>query len=130
MKNSKFIFNVKSMFVAAAAAFFLSACADQEMNAVSQQVATSAEAATGPTAKSITITGANTTFVESVECATCTYVVSSGAQVVDGKELGLAPGSVICLDKAQKYGHIDFINLEGTAERPIVIGKCNNVAGS
>lgn len=73
---------------------------------------------------SLTIAGAHTQFTASVDCKTCTFVVSDKLETIDGKELGLKPGSVICLDAALKYGHLSFVNLEGTAEQPITIGNC------
>jgi hypothetical protein len=74
---------------------------------------------------SLTIMGENTVFAESVDCSTCTYVVAKNTDVIDGKALGLKPGSVICLDKALEYGDLSFENLEGTEESPITIGNCN-----
>jgi hypothetical protein len=74
---------------------------------------------------SLTITGENTVFAESVDCSTCTYVVAKNTDTIDGKALGLKPGSVICLDKALQYGELTFENLEGTEEHPITIGNCN-----
>jgi hypothetical protein len=71
---------------------------------------------------SLTIVGENTEFAESVECTTCTYVVAKNTTVIDGQELGLKPGSIICLDKALQYGELSFVNLKGTVENPIFIG--------
>ena len=67
----------------------------------------------------------NTQFSDNVACSTCTYVVADDIATIDGKELGLAPGSVICLDAAKKYGNLTFVNVDGTEEAPITIGTCN-----
>ena len=75
--------------------------------------------------KSTMITGENTSFVGAVDCATCTYVVVPSQKVIDGEELGLKAGSVICLDNASKYGNIEFINVKGTESAPITIGTCS-----
>ena len=78
-----------------------------------------APAATG----SMTISVVYTSYEDIQDCKTCTYVVPEDLAIVDGKELGLKPGSVICLNKAIQYGDIDFLNLEGTEENPIRIGN-------
>ncbi len=54
----------------------------------------------------------------------CTYVVPADSTVVDGKVLNLKPGSVICLNSAVAYGTLEFHNLTGTKEQPIVIKNC------
>lgn len=130
MTYLKTIFSMKTFFAAAVAAFVLTSCGEQDLSSVSKDVAVSEAQATGPTAQSLTISGENTKFVTSVACSSCTYVVAANAKVVDGKELGFKPGSVICLDAALKYGNISFINLAGTADNPITIGNCNSKAGS
>jgi len=58
------------------------------------------------------------------DCTECTYVVPADSVVVDGKVLGLKPGSVICLNSAFSYGSLEFHNIVGTAENPIVIKNC------
>lgn len=125
MTNPKTIFSAKNFLLAAVAVFLLSNCADQEMASISKDAAVSEAAVAGPNAKSLTISGANTNFAQTVNCATCTYVVPTNAKVVDGEALGLKPGSVICLDAAVQYGNLDFVNLEGTPEQEITIGNCN-----
>jgi hypothetical protein len=116
---------LRTALVASSAIFFLSRCQDQEMETVTQNAdaaiaATSTESNVG----SLTISGTHTQFTASVDCKTCTFVVADNLQTIDGKELGLKPGSVICLDAALKYGNLSFENLEGTAEQPIIIGNC------
>jgi hypothetical protein len=125
MTYPKAIFSVKNFLLAAVACLLLSNCKDQDMVAVSENAEQTKITVQGPNALSLTISGENTNFVGSVDCTTCTYVVPANAKVVDGKELGFKPGSVICLDAALQYGNIDFINLEGTTDKQITIGNCN-----
>lgn len=66
--------------------------------------------------------------VVSVDCQDCTYIVPAGAKIIDVKELGLAPGSVIGLNSATKYGTLEFHNMVGTAEQPFIIRNCGGVA--
>lgn len=60
----------------------------------------------------------------SVACAECTYVVPPNKNIVDGKELGLKPGDVVCLDASKTYPSIILRNLEGSAQQPIIIRNC------
>jgi hypothetical protein len=126
MTNPKSIFSLKNFLLASAAVFFMASCQEQEEEfaAVADNAEVAQAAATGSNVQSLTITGENTSFVGAVECATCTYVVVAGEKVIDGNELGLKPGSVICLDKAVKYGDLEFVNVAGTEEAPITIGTC------
>lgn len=61
------------------------------------------------------------------ECKECTYVVPAGVKVIDGKELDLKPGSVIGLDSKIAYGTLEFHNLVGTPDQPIIIKNCGGV---
>src|SRR5687767_6878753 len=106
MTYSKKIFSMKNFVLAVAAVLSLASCQEDEIESVSQNAEVAQAKASGPNVESLTITGANTNFSESVDCSTCTYVVAAKSTVIDGKELGLAPGSVICLDKAIKYGNL------------------------
>ncbi len=116
---------VKASVFFVASLFFMASCQENEMQEITEDVATSATAVEGESnVGSITIEGANTQFSDNVECSTCTYVVAEDIETIDGKELGLAPGSVICLDAAKKYGNLTFVNVEGTEEAPITIGTC------
>lgn len=122
--------NLKSVarisVLSAASVFFMASCQDDELTEISQDATTSAMAVEGESnVASLTIEGTNTEFSDNVTCSTCTYVVAEDLEVIDGKELGLAPGSVICLDAAKKYGNLTFVNIEGTEEAPITIGNCN-----
>ena len=122
-RNAKSVVKASVFFVASL--FFLASCQENEFTEVAEDVATSATAVGESTIGSITIEGTNTVFSDNVECSTCTYVVAEDLETIDGKELGLAPGSVICLDAAKKYGNLVFVNVDGTEEAPITIGTCN-----
>lgn len=122
-RNAKSVVKASVFFVASL--FFLASCQENEFTEVAQDVATSATAVGESNVGSITIEGTNTVFSDNVECSTCTYVVAEDLETIDGKELGLTPGSVICLDAAKKYGNLEFVNIDGTQEAPITIGTCN-----
>ena len=122
-RNAKSIVKASVFFVASL--FFLASCQENEFTEVAEDVATSATAVGESNIGSITIEGANTVFSDNVECSTCTYVVAEDLETIDGKELGLAPGSVICLDAAKKYGNLVFVNVDGSEDAPITIGTCN-----
>lgn len=62
------------------------------------------------------------------ECKECTYVVPAGTKVIDGKVLGLKPGSIIGLSSSVNYGSLEFYNIIGTAESPIIIKNCGGTA--
>lgn len=118
---------VKTSLFVAASLFFMASCQEEEFTEVAEDVKTSAAAVDGESnVGSITIEGANTVFSDAVACSTCTFVVAEDLETIDGKELGLAPGSVICLDAAKKYGNLTFVNVDGTEEAPITIGTCGD----
>ncbi len=73
---------------------------------------------------SITLEGIYTEFSESVDCATCTYTVPVDVKTVDGTKLGIKPGSVVCISGKRKAGEIEFVNMIGTEQKPIIIGNC------
>ena len=54
----------------------------------------------------------------------CDYVVPSGKYEIDGKKLGLKPGDVVCLKASTAYGNLKFVNIVGTASKPIIIKNC------
>jgi hypothetical protein len=66
----------------------------------------------------------STSSVEYSDCSSCTYVVPAGVSIVDGKALGLQPGSVIGLDARIPYKNLKFQNINGTADQPIIIKNC------
>ncbi len=61
-------------------------------------------------------------------CKDCTFVVPADSTVIDGKVLFLPPGSTICLSNMIQYGTLEFRNIVGTEERPIVIKNCGGTA--
>ena len=115
---------MKNILVAAIAVFSLTQCTEEEIVPAQAEVG-AVEAVDLPiqAAGSMTISGVYTSYEDIEDCKTCTYVVPANKAIVDGKELNLKPGSVICLDKSLKYGDVDFVNLEGTEESPIRIGS-------
>jgi hypothetical protein len=121
MRNN--LISMKNILVAAFAVFSLAQCTEEEIVPAQTEVS-AVEAVELPiqATGSMTISGIFTSYEDIEDCKTCTYVVPADIAVVDGKELNLKAGSVICLDKAIKYGDVDFVNLEGTEENPIRIG--------
>jgi hypothetical protein len=115
---------MKNILVAAFAVFSLAQCTEEEIVPAQAEVS-AIEAVELPiqATGSMTISGVFTTYEDVADCKTCTYVVPADVAIVDGKELNLKAGSVICLDKAIQYGNVDFVNLEGTEENPIRIGS-------
>lgn len=121
MRNN--LMSIKNILFAAGTVFALSQCTEEEIvpqqaNAPAAETVSLPAQATG----SMTISGVFTSYEDIQDCKTCTYVVPADVTVVDGKELNLKAGSVICLDKAVKYGDVEFINLAGTESNPVRIG--------
>lgn len=119
------LMSTRKILFAAFTLFIFSQCTEEEI--VPARVETPAiEMAALPARAtgSMTISGIHTTYEPIEDCTTCTFVVPADMAVVDGKELNLKAGSVICLEKAIQYGDVDFINLEGTEDKPIRIGTC------
>ena len=114
---------MKKILIAASAVFMLSQCTEDEVVPVNPAPA-ERTAAPAAASGSVTISGIYTVYETINDCSTCTFVVPADRTVVDGQALNLKPGSVICLDKAIKYGDIDFVNLVGTEDKPIRIGTC------
>jgi hypothetical protein len=130
MKKNQAIVTTAKLFTLALAMFFLSSCSTEEdlIAPTSTSVAEEETVASdegGSEIESFTVSGIYTDVTETTDCATCTYIVPANATLVDGKELGFAPGSVICLDKTIKYKSLEFTNLEGTSESPITISYCS-----
>lgn len=71
-----------------------------------------------------TVSGSYTEFTEESDCSSCSYVVPADMKIVDGKELGIKAGSKICLQKNTEYASLEFVNIEGTFEKPITISYC------
>ncbi len=74
---------------------------------------------------SVTVAGIYTEFAESVDCATCTFTVPANVKTVDGTKLGIKPGSVVCISAGRRAGEVEFINIVGTEQQPIIIGNCD-----
>lgn len=124
MTNQKSFSAVKNFVFALSFVCFVASCQDDKMLAVTEDVETKAasEVAAVSNIESLTITGSNTVFAEgSVDCRVCSYIVDANTETIDGLELGLKPGSIICLKSALTYGNLSFVNLEGTEENPITI---------
>ena len=122
MRN--YLLPIKSLFFAAFSLFILAQCSEEEIvptesAAPTEEITAVPVEATG----SMTISGVYTSYEDVKDCTTCTFVVPSDMLIVDGKELGLKPGAIICLDKAVRYGDVEFVNLQGTEDKPITIGS-------
>lgn len=113
---------VKKVVLSTAAVFALMQCSEEEV-APSNVPATeiSISAASAPVLPTVTVTGVNTVYATAKDCSTCTYIIPAGSTVVDGKELNLKPGSVVCINTLFKYGNLELVNVEGTSENPITI---------
>jgi len=120
MKNN--LLTMKKALFAAFTLFIFSQCTEEEIVPNQVQASTVETASLAEATGSMTISGIYTIYDDIKDCTTCTYLVPADMAVVDGKELNLKAGSVICLDKAIQYGDVEFINLEGTEESPIKIG--------
>jgi hypothetical protein len=119
------VISIRKILFAAFALFIFAQCTEEDVVPATQQVAPSEDVVLPVQASgSVTISGIYTVYEDIQDCHTCTFVVPADLAVVDGQVLNLKPGSVICLDKAIKYGDIDFVNLAGTEENPIRIGTC------
>ena len=112
------------MFLIVAGCLF-TACQENEFETVAKDADAKMDAATAATSsvESITIMGENTQVVGSVDCKTCTFVLDNKSETIDGAELGVKPGNIICLETGITYGNISFVNLQGTEENPILIAN-------
>ena len=123
---NKAIKSVKAILMATAIVITMVQCADEDIVAqetIAEDINTYANAEMVEVG-SLSVSGLYTEIQGDVVCATCAYIVDPNETTVDGKVIGLKPGSVVCLRKNLKYGAVDFINMEGTEEKPIVIGYC------
>jgi Pyruvate/2-oxoacid:ferredoxin oxidoreductase delta subunit len=108
---------------AAIAFFAFSQCSEEEIVPAQAEAAYEDDAEISSDATgSFTISGVYTTYASVEDCTTCTFFVPATATEIDGAKLNLKAGAVICLDKALKYGDLEFTNLEGTEASPITIG--------
>ena len=121
MRNN--LMSLKKIFFAAFALFIFSQCSEEEITPIQPQApAVETPAVAAAETGSMTISGVFTSFEDIEDCKTCTYVVPEKASIVDAAELDFKAGAVICLDKALRYGDVEFINFEGTESNPIRIG--------
>lgn len=113
---------MKKILVAAIVIVFLSQCSVEEI--VPNQIDRSPVISELPAAAagSLTISGVYTIYETIKDCKTCTFIIPADLTEIDGIELNLKAGSVICLKKSIQYGDLNFTNLEGTEESPIRIG--------
>ena len=119
MTNKRTLFSALKRLVAASAIFSIF------MQCSEEEILLPVDREKIPVAADTTSTGAAEPFAD---CASCTFVVPAGMKVIDGNELKLKPGSVIGLDNRISYGTLEFHNLVGTAEEPIIIKNCGGVA--
>jgi hypothetical protein len=122
--NKKFIPTLKKAMFAATDVLALMQCSEEEefVTPAATDAAIEAASTTGElSVQSLTVTGSNTAFTNLNDCKTCTYIVSEKEEIVDGSVLGFKPGNIICLNKGIKYGNLEFVNIEGSVESPIVI---------
>jgi hypothetical protein len=127
MKALTNIFKAAKVLSLTSALFLgMTQCSEEQIineQQVAEDMVTEATSSTTDVA-SISVSGLFTEFAGEIECSTCSYMVDANEKVVDGKALGLKAGSVICLKKAVKYASVEFVNLEGSQQNPIVIGYC------
>lgn len=120
-KTTTFFRNFRTLALACAIFSMFMQCAEQEIHPVqTQPVANNTGVQTDSTDQKKENIIAN--------CDDCTYVVPADTKVIDGVALGLQPGSIIGLSSEIQYGTLEFYNLAGTAERPIIIKNCGGTA--
>ncbi|AUP78775.1 right-handed parallel beta-helix repeat-containing protein [Flavivirga eckloniae] len=71
-----------------------------------------------------TITPPKLITVEPIACEECTYVVKADQSKIDGSELNLKAGDIICLDGNITYRDLTFVNIKGSPNAPIIIKNC------
>jgi hypothetical protein len=105
--------------------FSLTHCADEDVITPNKPVAAAEAVSSAETGVplSLSISGIHTFSATPVDCKTCKYVVASNETIVDGAALGIKPGDIICLDAAKKYSSVEFTNISGTLEKPVVIAN-------
>jgi len=132
--KQKFLLMLRNVLLTTVMLFALFNCSEEEILAPAAEVTPDASVveesapAEETLAFSLTISGAHTTFSNAADCSTCTFVVPANTFIVDGKDF--KPGDVICLDAAVKYGQLEFVNMLGSPEKPIVISNCGASAAA
>jgi hypothetical protein len=121
--SKKLIPALKKAMFTATAVLALMQCSEEDefVNPTISDPSAEAVSAGVLSVESLTVTGTNTTFARLNDCKTCTYIVAEEEEVIDGSVF--KPGDIICLNKGVSYGNLEFINLEGTTENPIIIAK-------
>lgn len=62
-------------------------------------------------------------------CSRCKYLIPVKGDWIDGEKLRLSPGDTLCLDGRKPYDvPLRFKNINGSAEKPIVIINCDGPA--
>jgi hypothetical protein len=121
--SRKFFPAIKKVMFTATAIFALTQCSQDDdfiKPTASETAASSAVVdAQSVSVSSLTVSGTNTAFTTVQDCKSCTYIVAGSEQLIDGKKF--KAGDIICLNKGIKYGNLEFINLEGSTEHPIII---------
>jgi hypothetical protein len=127
-KFAKISSALKACALVGVSLFSLTQCADEDLITPNKPVATEAAASTTETGVplSLSISGIHTFSTEPVDCKTCKYIVASNETIVDGALLGIKPGDIICLDAAKKYSSVEFTNILGTIEKPVVIANTDS----
>jgi hypothetical protein len=130
--SQKLIPALKKVMFTATAVFALMQCSEDEEFLTPAVPADAAIEATSTDASalsvsSLTVTGVNTAFATLKDCKTCTYVIAADEQLIDGQAMGIKPGNIICLNKGIEYGNLEFINLEGSVENPIIIATIGEI---
>jgi hypothetical protein len=127
-KFETIISKLKVCVLLGSTAFALSHCSNDDIiNPVPATVAANQTTAQAGMPLSLSVSGIHTFSTEPVACKTCTYVVASSETVIDGNDLGIKPGDIICLDAAKNYNNsLEFVNILGTLEKPVIIAKTDS----
>jgi hypothetical protein len=127
--KQNFIPTLKKVAFAATAIIGLAQCSEEEIVPTAVPAAVTSEQTVSSSVQSVssfTVTGINAIYNTAKDCSTCTFIIPGDATVVNGKELGVKPGDVICLNSIYKYGDLELINIEGTSEKPVSITTVGN----
>jgi hypothetical protein len=81
---------------------------------------------TQTTNTALATTATTSTIAGAVACSDCKYVVPANTYTIDGAQLGIKPGDVIGIS-GSRTTPLNFVNIVGTADQPIIIRNCGNV---
>jgi len=123
-KTNRFSKTLKMLTLSCVIFSFLTQCSDEELIRVHREKITVDSDSLDAADPSIH----NKDSVVVASCKECTYVVPADTKIIDGLELGLKPGSVIGLSSEIAYGTLEFHNLAGTMDQPILITNCGGTA--